>query len=178
MFWAISSVGRARRSHRRGRRFKSDMVHYIVESGQNVDKKWTTQLSSLVCPLLSMKTKSKEIGQLGEEIASTYLKNHRYKILDRNYTKNIAGMKFGELDIVAKKKDIIVFVEVKTKKSDDNIDPEDRVNSQKRTKIAKMAEIWLNQHKVTQNIKWQIDVIAVNLDLTTKEAQIRHFENI
>ena len=120
----------------------------------------------------------KETGRLGEQIAVSYLKKKRYRILDKNYSKNISGIKFGELDIVAKKKKTIIFVEVKTKASFSGIDPEERVNFQKRIRIEKMAEIWLSQHKVKQGTKWQIDVISVSLDLGAKQAKIRHFKNI
>ena len=58
---------------------------------------------------------TKEIGSLGEKIAQEYLKNKGYQILDRNYSFRIpASPQKGEIDIIAKKEDIISFIEVKT----------------------------------------------------------------
>ena len=58
---------------------------------------------------------AKEIGNLGEKIAEEYLKKQGYKILKRNYIpKFLSGPQRGEIDIVAKKKDALFFVEVKT----------------------------------------------------------------
>ena len=56
---------------------------------------------------------NKEIGYFGENIAAQYLEKMGCEILDRNFC-----CRMGEIDIVAKEKDIIVFVEVKTRQSD------------------------------------------------------------
>jgi len=57
---------------------------------------------------------NKKIGKLGEDIGVKYLKNKGYKILDRNFEKRVVSMKFGEIDIIAKKDKTIIFCEVKT----------------------------------------------------------------
>jgi len=133
----------------------------------------------------------KETGSLGEKIAQNYLKKKGYQILDKNFSNNfIPGPKSGEIDIVAKKGDIISFVEVKTLISkntknqrslifcNDGFSPEDRVNYQKQRKIMKMAEKWLIENKIPLNSKWQIDVVSIKIDFDNKKAKIRHFENI
>jgi putative endonuclease len=123
------------------------------------------------------KTKQ-EIGQLGEKIASDYLKKKGYKILDKNYSKNISGLKLGEIDVVAEKDGTVVFFEVKTKKSKDNIFPEEKINFRKKRNIQKMAEIWLDEKRISQETKWQIDIISVNLDLDKRRAKIFHLRNV
>ncbi len=121
---------------------------------------------------------AKEIGQIGEDIAVKYLKKRGYKIADRNFQADIKGLKFGELDIVAKKDGIIVFVEVKCLKQEVGIAPEERVDFKKRETIGKMAEIWFGRNRIPPDTPWQIDVIAVVLDFNQRKAKIRHFKNI
>ena len=121
---------------------------------------------------------SKEIGIFGERIAEKYLKDKGYQILDKNYSpKFITGPKTGEIDIVAKKDDIISFVEVKTLSSDEGIQPEEKVDYFKQKKIMKTAEAWFTEKKISLDNKWQIDVLAIKIDLKKKTAKIRHFQN-
>lgn len=129
---------------------------------------------------------SKGVGELGEDKACDFLKDRGYKILERNFKKKMkSGPSFGEIDIVARKKGAIVFVEVKTlrqahdERSGKNtkISPEQRVNLQKQRQLKKLAQIWLSENKISLDTKWQIDVISVIIDLVTEDAKISHFEN-
>ena len=127
---------------------------------------------------------AKEIGKLGEKIAEKYLKKKGYQILDKNYSpKFISGPQRGEIDIVSKKADVIHFVEVKTLTQNHRgrvsvVSPEEKVNFSKQRKIEKAAESWLMKKKIPLNSKWQIDVIAIKIDLNFKKAKIRYFTNI
>lgn len=128
---------------------------------------------------------SKKVGEIGEDVACRYLKGKGYDILDRNYKEKSQGsFYFAEIDIIATKKGVISFVEVKTSKKYGNnenfneIKPEQRVDNKKQRKIAKLAEIWLNKNKVPLNSKWQIDIVGVVVDFETRKARISHFENI
>jgi len=121
---------------------------------------------------------NKEIGKLGEDIGVRYLKSKGYKILDRNFEKQVGSMKFGEIDIIAKKDEIIVFCEVKALSSDSGLSPEQRVDFRKKETIAKIAEIWLDKCGKGEDAKWQIDILAIVLDFNSRKAKIRHFENI
>ena len=62
---------------------------------------------------LTNKTFNKVTGDSGEQLAKEYLKKNGFQILKTNYKTNI-----GEIDIIAKQKDFVVFVEVKTRKND------------------------------------------------------------
>lgn len=122
---------------------------------------------------------SKQLGIFGEQIAEDYLKNKGYQILDKNYFSRIStGPKIGEVDIVAKKNDIISFIEVKTLRLVQNepFSPEEKVDFGKQRKLVKTAESWLMKKKIPLNSKWQIDVIAIELN-SNKKAKINHFEN-
>lgn len=123
---------------------------------------------------------SKKLGNFGERIAQKYLKNKGYQILDRNYFFRIPGSpQKGEIDIVAKKGDIISFFEVKASTDPINgILPEEKVDFKKQKKLIKTAETWLMKNKLPLDSKWQLDVISIKIDLSCKKAKIRHFENI
>ena len=54
-------------------------------------------------------SKTQKIGEIGEKLACMFLMKHGFKVLDRNYRK-----KWGEIDIIAQKDDILRFIEVKT----------------------------------------------------------------
>ncbi len=132
-----------------------------------------------------------QLGVFGEKIAENYLKKKGYKILDKNYFfKSALRQKKAEIDIVAQKEDVISFVEVKTsyytnhkirrplKFMIDAFPPEERVNFQKQKKIIKAAESWLVKKRLSLDSKWQIDVVAIKLDLEKKKARLSHFKNI
>lgn len=120
---------------------------------------------------------SKILGKKGENIAVDYLKKKGYQILDKNYVFKIpGGPQKGEIDIVAKKEDIICFVEVKMlKDSKIPILPEEKINFPKKRKLIATAESWLAKKKISLESKWQIDVISIEIQNNKKK--ISHFEN-
>lgn len=121
----------------------------------------------------------RKFGIYGEKIASNYLEREGYKILERNYIpKWRPNIRKPEIDIIVKKKDVIVFVEVKTIIGPStNFFPEDKVDSKKQKKIIKTAHFWLMEKKIPPNSKWQIDVIAVEVQSDLKTFRIRHIKN-
>ncbi|MDI6591918.1 MAG: YraN family protein, partial [Patescibacteria group bacterium] len=126
---------------------------------------------------------SKQLGTFGEKIAENYLRKKGYQILDKNYSFRIPkNFQKGEIDIIAKKSDIISFIEVKTLKTSRDwssaISPEEKVNFSKQRKLIKTAESWLMKKKIPLNSKWQIDVISIKLNSDFKRAKIHHFKNI
>jgi len=121
---------------------------------------------------------SKTTGILGEKITIDYLENKGYQILDKNYfSKFERGPRRGEIDIVAKKEGTISFVEVKTLRQaqEGPFNPEQKVDHLKQRKIIKAAQSWLIKNKIPLDSKWQIDVVAINLE--NNQAKIRHFTN-
>ncbi len=107
-------------------------------------------------------------GLLGEEIASKYLISEGYKIIDRNYRTKI-----GEIDIIAIKSQILVFVEVKARTNIDYGYPYEAVNWKKQQKIINSSLIYLKQ-KNLNNHQVRYDIIEVFLSGETK---INHIEN-
>jgi putative endonuclease len=121
---------------------------------------------------------SKEMGFFGEKIAENYLRNKNYRILDKNYSnKVVACPQKGEIDIITRKNNRIIFFEVKSLNSDRFISPEEKVDFQKRKKIMKTAESWLVKKKISLDTPWQIDIISIKINLSKKTAKIRHFKN-
>ncbi len=119
---------------------------------------------------------TKKIGELGERIARSYLKKKGYRILDTNfYFRPSQSPLKGEIDIVAQKDDVVSFMEVKAlSRPKGSVRPEEKVNSAKIKKIEKSAEYWLAKNNIPLDSKWEIGVIAINIDLEKKKARVRH----
>lgn len=111
---------------------------------------------------------NQRIGKWGEEVAAGYLSLHGFEIVTRN-----ARTPYGEIDIVARQGDLIVFVEVKTRTSDKMGMPEDSIASRKRRHMISAAEHFAMEHEIDH---WQIDVIAIEGKPGT-ESKITYFEN-
>jgi putative endonuclease len=110
----------------------------------------------------------KNLGRKGEKISIDFLKEKGYQILERNY-------RFGhkEIDIVAKDKNTVVFVEVKTGKSKKFGEPFERVNSNKRKKLIQVAQAFIQENEIN-GCDFRFDVISVDLK---GEKKIEHIEN-
>jgi putative endonuclease len=80
------------------------------------------------------------LGQLGETLAAKHLRSRGLKVLYRNYR----APRGGELDIVCRDRDTLVFVEVKTRSSSRYARPADNVNAEKRRLIFRGANSWLS----------------------------------
>lgn len=116
---------------------------------------------------------TKELGDLGERIACEYLVEKGFNILGKNYK-----IKFGEIDIIAKHKNTIHFVEVKTIiDNDDSFFPEEHVNYKKQRKLQNLAQIWLEKNKLPQETAHQIDIIGILINEVTRNAKLHYFPN-
>ena len=102
--------------------------------------------------------KKQETGKRGEQIACKALEKKGYRILERNYR-----CRQGEIDLVARHRDCIVFIEVRSKTGDAFGSPEESVTSAKKKKLIATALDYLSNHSdVPEN--WRIDFVAVELD--------------
>ena len=109
-------------------------------------------------------------GSYGESIAEKFLIAKGYEIIKKNFTLG----KTGEIDIIAKDGDYLVFVEVKARKSKEFGEPEEAINYRKQMSIRKVANgyFYINQ---IQNQLCRFDVVAI--DYTKNPAEIRHYVN-
>jgi putative endonuclease len=111
----------------------------------------------------------KSLGQEGERIAERYLKGKGYKIVDCNF-----HTRWGELDIVARDKDVVVFVEVKARSDADFARPEESVTPTKQEHLKRAAELWLLENYKGELPACRFDVISVVFDEDGKHI-IEHF---
>ena len=114
----------------------------------------------------------KNVGALGEKLAREFLKKKGYRILEANYR-----CREGEIDLVARRKDYLVFVEVRTKTSNDFGTPEESVTSAKKEKLISLAHSYINSHQDIPSL-WRIDFVAVELNEKGKASRIEIIENI
>ena len=119
-------------------------------------------------------TKLSELGFVAEGYVAQYLKSKNYKILDHNYRKP-----WGEIDIVAEKDRILIFVEVKANSSNvAGFEPELRADRVKMQKVVRTARTYLLDKKYQFDQEWQVDIISITFDKSRGVAKIKHFKNI
>lgn len=102
-----------------------------------------------------------KLGVSGEVKAKKYLEKNKYRILECNYKTEL-----GEIDIIAKQKNIIVFVEVKTRTSDIFGLPRESVTLHKQNKIKQVATQYLQKNKLLDSYV-RFDVIDILADKLT-----------
>ncbi|HPB31157.1 MAG TPA: YraN family protein [Candidatus Sumerlaeota bacterium] len=109
------------------------------------------------------------LGRLGEDFACDYLKSKNFAIIERNYRCS-----FGELDIIAREGDTIVFVEVKTQYSHVNIRAERKVDARKQKKLKRLAERY-SREKLPLSSQRRIDVIIVYIKADNTLGHVVHY---
>jgi putative endonuclease len=115
--------------------------------------------------------KRQELGFIGDKLARDFLKKKGYKMLETNYR-----CREGEIDIVARKKDYLVFIEVRTKASAGFGSPEESVTASKKEKLISSALTYMSEHKDLPEF-WRIDFVAVELSPNGKATRIEVIEN-
>ncbi|MFA6981315.1 MAG: YraN family protein [Ignavibacteriaceae bacterium] len=116
-----------------------------------------------------MQSSTKEKGKEGEDLAASFLVEKGFEIIERNYRYGK-----GEIDIVARDKDFLVFVEVKSRESLEYGKPEEAITKRKMSQIRKIAEAYLAEKNITdENIRF--DVVAILF--LGGETTINYYEN-
>ena len=115
--------------------------------------------------------KRRDTGILGEKLAGDFLKKRGYRILETNYR-----CPEGEIDIVARHKDYLVFIEVRTKTSREFGSPEESITSAKKERVRASAAYYQQMHDNLPPL-WRIDVVAVELNQYGKPSRIELVEN-
>jgi putative endonuclease len=129
-----------------------------------------------------MTTPRQKLGRQGEDLAVEFLLRRGYTLLERN-----ARTPYGEIDLIVwhpTPKDlqpagpsILVFVEVKTRRSTAYGLPEESITTQKKAHLLSAAQSYL-QARPEFNGDWRIDVLAIQFKGSSHELEIIHFENV
>lgn len=122
--------------------------------------------------ILEILTPRRKTGNIGEAAAAKYLKKQGFRILERNFSTDNA-----EIDIIAKKDNLIAFVEVKTRtlghENPKEPRPASAVTAEKQRKIIRAASYYLNHNR--QNARSRFDIIEVFLEENKKKPkEIKH----
>jgi putative endonuclease len=110
------------------------------------------------------------IGRVGEKQAERFLKRNGYRMVTRNYSCD-----GGEIDLVALDGRTVVFVEVKTRSSDEHADPQDAVTPEKQRRLIRAAKAFIQQTR-SQDRACRFDVVAITL-AGDKPGRIELFRN-
>ena len=132
------------------------------------------------CYTLKMPSEKRKIGDICEDVCVKHLLKHGLGVIQRNYLK-----KWGEIDIIAKDVSceslLLHFIEVKGSVSYESYIsglPEENVHYWKQKRIWRAIQTWIMEHKEYDEVEWQVDVMAVFLDLERKKARIRWTKNV
>lgn len=127
--------------------------------------------------------KHNEIGKIGENIASKYLENKGYDLLGRNYRK-----KWGEIDIIVQKDNVVHFVEVKTvsrqsfgghfEQEVNNYRPEDNMHPWKLKRLQRAIQTYILERYKRSDPNWQFDLLCVFLDHEKRVAKVKFIDNL
>ena len=115
--------------------------------------------------------KRRETGLRGEKLAADFLEKRGYRILEANYR-----CPHGEIDLVTRHRDFLVFVEVRTKQSPEFGSPEESITQAKKEHLIATAQHYQQEH---DNLppSWRIDLVALEIDRRGKPLRIALVEN-
>lgn len=135
-----------------------------------------SSLSAWLPRLRTTKNSTEKLGLLGEKAAAKYLRRKGYRIIAHSHRQRL-----GEIDLIAIDRDCLVFVEVKTWRSDDFADPSEAVDLRKQERITRAALIYLKKKKLLDRPA-RFDVISLVWPADSgsdqpSQPRIRHFEN-
>lgn len=100
-----------------------------------------------------VKNSKQRLGAIGEKIAQDFLIDNNYKILKLNYRFS----RMGEIDIIAREKEYICFIEVKTRRNTLFGRPSEAVDKRKQARMIKLAYIYLKEHNIKDgNVRFDI----------------------
>lgn len=116
---------------------------------------------------------NKNLGDFGEDMAESYLKEKGYKIIKRNFY-----VKGGEIDIICIDENTLVFVEVKTRKTNKFGLPSEAVDRKKAEHMRYAAERYYESHPFDGEVRFDVVEVFASLDDGTPELfEIRHIED-
>lgn len=113
-----------------------------------------------------------KLGAFGERKAANYLRLHGYRIVDTN-----CRYRQGEIDIIAKKSNYIVFVEVKLRKNSDYGQAREFVTAAKQQRVITAAQLWLQSHETELQPRFDVIEVYAPEGVSSRKVTINHIEN-
>lgn len=113
-----------------------------------------------------------KLGAFGERKAANYLRLHGYRIVDTN-----CRYRQGEIDIIAKKRSYIVFVEVKLRKNSDYGQAREFVTAAKQQRVITAAQLWLQSHETELQPRFDVIEVYAPEGVSSRKVTINHIEN-
>lgn len=113
-------------------------------------------------------------GHIGESVVSAHLQKQGFIIREQNYTR-----KWGEIDVVAKKGNVLHFCEVKaTADTTLEVRPEEHIDKRKVERLRRAIQTYMHDRNISEEQEWQFDVFVVYLDHERKKARIKSMYNV
>lgn len=112
------------------------------------------------------------LGRRGEEAAYFYLRRRGYTIISRNYR---SPHHRGELDLVGWERDVLCFIEVKTRTTRNVMPAEAAVDREKERELSRVAREFMRH--MSPSCQWRFDVLAVYYDGHTSQPMFELFQN-
>jgi putative endonuclease len=112
------------------------------------------------------KNKAKDLGEQTEVIACDFLKTKGMKYIEKNFHS-----RFGEIDLIMKDHDVLVFVEVRYRKSSHYGSAAESISSAKKKKLIKTALFYLHRHQLSEKIASRFDVVTIHGSLLNMEIE-------
>ncbi len=113
-----------------------------------------------------------KLGAFGERKAANYLRLHGYRIVGTN-----CRYRQGEIDIIAKKRNYIVFVEVKLRKNSDYGQAREFVTAAKQQRVITAAQLWLQSHETELQPRFDVIEVYAPEGVSSRKVTINHIEN-
>lgn len=113
-------------------------------------------------------------GVVGENLAANFLKNNKFRVLERNFK----APRWGEIDIIALDKDQLVFVEVKTRIGEQRVKPTEAIHYRKIHSLKRCAYFYITTHADIPHA-YRLDAITVEFkNINDTNPKITHYKNI
>lgn len=118
-----------------------------------------------------MKNYRQQFGAWGEAVAAVRIMNAGYELIGQN-----VRTPYGEIDLIARCGEMIIFFEVKTRSTNDFGHPEDALDTKKIEHLINAASFFIQEHNL--NGDWRVDLIAIRGKLGQADPEIEWFENV
>ena len=115
--------------------------------------------------------RNRSLGNFGERVAASHLESKGYEILERNWS-----VREGEIDLIARRSDELVFVEVRSRRGRSMGTPEESITGRKASHVRAAAAAYVQEHPDSPPNQ-RIDVVALELDAKGRVLRVEQIEN-